>query len=206
MKTIPPTDTTPVTGRHYWRGLDQLAETPEFKQFLEREFPENASELTDPVSRRHFVKIMSASFALAGIGLGSAGCRRPEDKLMPFGKAADNFTYGTSQYFATAMPTRGGAIPLVAKSYEGRPVKLEGNPLFPGGNGSTDRFAQASILNLYDPDRATRFAKAGGNGGLQTAERSTALEALSELAKKFGANQGEGLALLADRTHSPSRR
>ena len=57
------------------------------------------------------------------------------------------------------MPTRGGAIPLVAKSYEGRPIKVEGNPLFPGGNGGTDRFAQASILNLYDPDRATRFAK-----------------------------------------------
>ena len=98
MKTIPPTDTTPATGRHYWRGLDQLADTPEFKQFLEREFPANASELTDPVSRRHFVKIMTASFALAGIGLGSTGCRRPEDKLMPFGKAAENFTYGTAQF------------------------------------------------------------------------------------------------------------
>jgi len=206
MKTIPPTDTTPATGRHYWRGLDELAETPEFKQFLEREFPENASELTDPVSRRHFVKIMSASFALAGIGLGSTGCRRPEDKLMPFGKAAENFTYGTAQYFATAMPTRGGAIPLIAKSYEGRPVKLEGNPLFPGGNGGTDRYAQAAILNLYDPDRATRFAKADSNGKLQAVDQSTALDALNQLAKKFAANQGEGLALLAERTHSPSRR
>ena len=144
------------SGRQYWRSLDQLAETPEFKQWIEREFPEGATEMTDPVSRRHFVKIMSASFMLAGLGLGATGCRRPEDKLMPFGKAAENFTHGTSQYFATAMPTRGGAIPLIAKSYEGRPVKLEGNPLFPGGNGATDRYAQASILNLYDPDRATR--------------------------------------------------
>ena len=58
MKTIPPQDPTPATGRLYWRGLDELAETPEFKQFLEREFPQGASELTDPVSRRHFVKIM----------------------------------------------------------------------------------------------------------------------------------------------------
>ncbi|HEX5220458.1 MAG TPA: TAT-variant-translocated molybdopterin oxidoreductase, partial [Verrucomicrobiae bacterium] len=204
MKTIPPTDTTPVTGRYYWRGLDQLAETPEFKQYLEREFPENASELTDPVSRRHFMKIMSASLALAGIGL--TGCRRPEDKLMPFGKAPENYTYGTSQYFATAMPTRGGAVPLIAKSYEGRPVKLEGNPLFPGGNGGTDRYTQASILNLYDPDRATRFAKADGNGNLQTVDRVTAFDALNQIAKRFAANQGEGLALLGERTHSPSRR
>ena len=201
MKTIPPTDTTPVTGRHYWRGLDQLADTPEFKQFLQREFPENASELTDPVSRRHFVKIMSASFALAGIGLGATGCRRPEDKLLPFGKAAENFIHGTSQYFATAMPTRGGAIPLVAKSYEGRPVKVEGNPLFPGGNGGTDRFAQASILNLYDPDRATRFAKAGA-----AVSSGEALEALAGIANKFAGNQGAGLALLGERTNSPSRR
>src|SRR6185369_9841794 len=161
MKTIPPQDPTPATGRLYWRGLDELAETPEFKQFLEREFPQGASELTDPVSRRHFVKIMSASFALAGIGLGSAGCRKPEDRLMPFGKAEENFVHGTSQYFATAMPTRTGAVPLVAKSYEGRPVKLEGNPLYPGTNGGTDRYVQASILNLYDPDRAQGITKAG---------------------------------------------
>lgn len=205
MKTIPVKDSTPETGRHYWRGLDQLAETPEFKQFLQREFPEGASEWNDAVTRRHFVKIMSASFALAGIGLGATGCRRPEDKLMPFGKAAENFVHGTSQNFATAMPTRGGAIPLVAKSYEGRPIKLEGNPLFPGGNGATDRFAQASILNLYDPDRATRFAKAGAKG-LELADAQVALDTLDALAKKFAANQGEGLALLGERTHSPSRR
>src|SRR6188508_1932251 len=97
MKTIPPTDTTPKTGRQYWRGLDQLAETPEFRQWLEREFPAGASELNDPVSRRHFVKIISASFMLAGLGLGATGCRRPEDKYMPFGNAAENFIHGTSQ-------------------------------------------------------------------------------------------------------------
>ncbi len=205
MKTIPPTDTTPVTGRHYWRGLDQLADTPEFKTFLEREFPANASELTDPVSRRHFVKIMSASFALAGIGLGATGCRRPEDKLLPFGKAAEGFIHGTSQFFATAMPTRGGAIPLVAKSYEGRPIKVEGNSMFPGGNGGTDRFAQASILNLYDPDRATRFAKGVGKDRAAITS-GEALEALAGIANKFAANQGAGLALLGERTNSPSRR
>jgi molybdopterin-containing oxidoreductase family iron-sulfur binding subunit len=206
MKTIPPADTTPITGRHYWRGLDQLAEMPEFRQFLEREFPAGASELTDPVSRRHFVKIMSASFLLAGFGLAGTGCRKPEDKLMPFGKAAENFIHGTSQDFATAMPTRGGAVPLVVKSYEGRPVKIEGNPLFPDGNGATDRYAQASILNLYDPDRATRFAKRAVSGNLETVQSEVALGALGELAKKFAANQGEGLCLLGEQTHSPSRR
>ncbi len=206
MKTIPPTDHTPQTGRHYWRGLDELAETPEFKQYLEREFPANAGDFSDPVSRRHFVKIMSASFALAGIGLSATGCRRPEDKLMPFGKAPENYVHGTAENYATAMPTRGGAIPLVAKSYEGRPVKLEGNPLFPGGNGGTDRFAQAAILDLYDPDRATRFAKQGGSSKLTAVAKQTALAELDQIAKKFAEKQGAGLALLSERTHSPSRR
>src|ERR1700744_4141531 len=94
-----------------------------------------------------------------------------------------DYVYGEPQYFATAMPTRVGAIPLVAKSYEGRPVKVEGNPLYPGGNGSTDRYAQASILDLYDPDRARNFTNAG-----KTVSREEALKALDGLSQKFSAN------------------
>lgn len=188
-------------GRHYWRSLDQLAETPEFKEWLGREFPEGATELADPVSRRHFVKIMSASFALAGIGFAGSGCRRPLEVLEPFGKAPEDYTFGTSQYYATAMPTRTGAVPLIAKSYEGRPVKVEGNPLYPGGNGGSDRYVQASILNLYDPDRATRFVKSGN-----VAKKDDALAFLDSISKKFTANQGEGLCLLGEQKASPSRR
>ena len=161
-----PNPTTPdeasLTGRRYWRSLDELSDTPEFKEWLHREFPQGASEFSDPVSRRHFVKIMSASFALAGLGLMASGCRRPEEELVPFSKAPeDGYNYGTPEYFATAMPTRTGAVPLVVKSYDGRPIKIEGNALYPGGNGGTDRYAQASILNLYDPDRARRFKRDG---------------------------------------------
>src|SRR5688572_22301031 len=85
MKTIPPACPEPELGRKYWRSLDQLAETPEFRQWVEREFPAGASEWTDPVSRRHFVKIMSASFLLAGMGLAGSGCRRPVETIVPFG-------------------------------------------------------------------------------------------------------------------------
>ncbi len=98
---------------------------------MEREFPQGASELIDPVSRRHFVKIMSASFALAGLGMMGAGCRRPEEKLVPFSKLPEGYVHGSSEYFATAMPTRNGAIPLVAKSYEGRPIKVEATRCIP---------------------------------------------------------------------------
>src|SRR5207247_5227993 len=118
-----------------------------------------ASEFTDPVSRRHFVKIMSASFLLAG--LGATGCRRPVEKIFPFAQQPENYIHGLPQFFATAMPIRGSAIPLVVKSHDGRPTKIEGNSLHPDSNGGTDGFAQASILNLYDPDRAMRFTQNG---------------------------------------------
>ena len=194
--------TSATTGRRYWRSLDELADTPEFKDWLHREFPAGASEMmADGQSRRHFLKIMSASFALAGVATLGAGCRRPEEKLEPFGQQPSaDYVYGKPEYYATAMPTRNGAIPLVVKSYEGRPVKIEGNAKFPGSNGGTDRYAQASILDLYDPDRAKRFTHDG-----KTVSREDALKFLDDLSKKFAANQGEGLAFLAESSTSPSR-
>jgi MoCo/4Fe-4S cofactor protein with predicted Tat translocation signal len=196
-----PTTPKQVTGKRYWRSLDELADTPEFKDWLHREFPKGASEMVDGQSRRNFLKIMSASFALAGLGLAGAGCRRPEEKLEPFGQQLSaDYIYGKPEYYATAMPTRTGAIPLVVKSYDGRPIKIEGNAKFPGSNGGTDRYAQASILNLYDPDRAKRFAKDG-----KTISRDEALKFLDDLSSKFAANQGEGLAFLAESSTSPSR-
>src|ERR1039457_2546317 len=189
-----------ANARRYWRSLDELADTPEFKDWLHREFPANASELEDGQSRRQFVKLMAASFALAGVATLGAGCRRPEEHLEPFGKQPENYTFGEAQYFATAMPTRTGAIPLVVKSYEGRPVKIEGNALFPGGNGGTDRYAQASLLDLYDVDRARHFKHDG-----KIVSREEALSFLDELSKKFTANSGEGLAFLAESSTSPSR-
>ena len=190
----------PTTGRRYWRSLDDLADTAEFKEWLHREFPVGASQMEDGQSRRNFLKIMSASFAFAGLAMGGAGCRRPEEKLEPFGQQPDNYTFGDAQYFATAMPTRTGAIPLVVKSYEGRPVKIEGNSLYPGSNGSTDRYAQASILDLYDPDRARHFKHDG-----KQVSREEALGFLASLSEKFSGNLGEGLAFLAESSTSPSR-
>ena len=189
-----------ASGRRYWRSLDELADTPEFKEWLHREFPKGASELVDDVSRRHFLKIMSASFALAGLGLAGAGCRRPLEKLEPYGKQPENYVFGALEYYATAMPTRTGAVPLVVTAYDNRPIKIEGNAQFPGSNGGTDRYAQASILNLYDPDRARRFL-----GGDKEVPREDALKFLDDLSSRMAANDGQGVAFLAETSTSPSR-
>src|SRR5271165_5642485 len=198
MKTIPPPCPVPDTGPKYWRSLDQLADKPEFRQWAEREFPAGASELKDPVTRRSFVKLMSASFLLAGFGL--TGCRRPVEDIYPFSKMPEGYVHGLAKFYATAMPTRGTAIPLLAKSNDGRPTKLEGNAQHPDSNGGTDRYTQASILNLYDPDRATRFALNGG-----TRSREEALDALKKLSQSAQAGGGKGLAFLAEQSSSPSR-
>jgi len=197
LRTIPPVCPEPESGMKYWRSLDQLADTPEFRQFVEREFPAGASEMeADPVTRRHFVKIMSASFALAGFGL--TGCRKPEDKILPFGQQPQNYAHGVPKFYATAMPTRGSALPLLVKSHDGRPIKIEGNPDHPDSNGSTDTFAQASILNLYDPDRAQRFTQNGND-----VSREAALDFLLTLGQQ--SNNGQGLCFLMERSSSPSR-
>ncbi len=200
MKTIPPPCPEPESGQRYWRSLDQLADAPEFHQWLEREFPHGAGEFTDPVSRRHFVKLMSASFLLGGLGFLGAGCRRPEEKILPFGKMPEGYVHGVPQFFATAMPAHGGAVPLLVKSHEGRPTKIEGNPDHPDSNGSTDLFAQASILSLYDPDRAQRFSQGG-----QTISKPKALDALANFAQEFNTQRGNRLAFLLEPSGSPSR-
>ena len=158
MKVIPPVCPEPEVGPQYFRSPEAMADSARLQQWAELEFPAGAAELTVAESRRDFMKLMSASFALAGFGL--TGCRRPTEHIYPFGKQPEGYIHGVPQHFATSMPTRTGAIPLLAKSNDGRPTKVEANPLHPDQAG-TDIFAQASVLGLYDPDRAQYFRKAG---------------------------------------------
>jgi MoCo/4Fe-4S cofactor protein with predicted Tat translocation signal len=192
MKTIPPQCPEPETVK-YWKSIEQLENSPEVQPWLDREFPDGASE-NNGFDRRDFLKLMSASLSLAGIGVLGAGCRKPEQHIYPFSKLPDDYVHGSAKYYATAMPTRSGGVPLLVKSNDGRPTKIEGNPDHPDSNGGTDLFAQASILSLYDPDRA-QF-----NG-----PREPALAQLAAVAQKFAANQGAGLAFLLERSTSPSR-
>src|SRR5678815_972453 len=187
------------TGKRYWRSLGELSDTPEFRDWLEREFPAGAAELTgDEVSRRSFLKLMGASMALAGFGLNS--CRKPEMHLVPFTKSAEWVIPGKPLYYATAMPRRYGAMPLVVSTVDGRPIKIEGNPLQPDSEGATDAFAQASLLDLYDPSRSRRFVQKN-----KLSDRAAFEKFIAELRPKLAANGGAGLAFLVEETHSPTR-
>jgi MoCo/4Fe-4S cofactor protein with predicted Tat translocation signal len=187
----------PLTGKKYWRSLGEYSNTTEFREWLEREFPAGASELAENEwSRRDFMKLMGASMALAGIGLTS--CRRPQMHLVPFTKSVEWTIPGKFLYYATAMPRRTGAIPLIATTVDGRPVKLEGNPLHAASSGGTDVFAQASVLDLYDPTRSRRFVNHGKDSS--QAEFDAYIE---KLRGQLGS--GDGLAFLVEEVHSPTR-
>ncbi|HOX03221.1 MAG TPA: TAT-variant-translocated molybdopterin oxidoreductase [Candidatus Paceibacterota bacterium] len=200
MKNDAPARPAPWKEPRYWRSLDELARTPPFQEWLQGEFPDGAQALEHPVSRRRFLEIMSASFLLAGLGLGGAGCRRPEEAILPFARIPEGYDHGVAEYYATAMPVRGSAIPLLVKTHEGRPVKIEGNPLHPQGRTGTDAFAQASILNLYDPDRLRRFTRQG-----QAVAPAAAIDFLASQAREWAERRGSGLAILEGRASSPSR-
>src|SRR5215467_1663458 len=138
-------------GPKYWRTLEEFADEKAFGDLLEREFPRQASEWVDSVSRRNFLKLAGASLALAGL----AGCtKQPLEQILPYVRQPEQLVPGRPFFYATAMPFPGYGIPLLVESHEFRPHKVEGNPQHQASLGATDLFAQASVLNLYDPDRS----------------------------------------------------
>jgi molybdopterin-containing oxidoreductase family iron-sulfur binding subunit len=140
-----------VKGKRYWQSIDELANTAEFQAAVEKEFPSAAQEWVDPVSRRGFMKLMGASMALAGL----AGCtKQPDEPIYAYVKAPEDLILGKPMYFATAHPFATGAVPLLVKSDQFRPIKVDGNPEHPYVMGASDPYSQGTLLDLYDPDRS----------------------------------------------------
>ncbi|WP_269523537.1 TAT-variant-translocated molybdopterin oxidoreductase [Coraliomargarita parva] len=186
-----------LSGPRYWKSLDDLAETPAFRDWVEREFPAGASEL-EGVNRRHFMKVMAASFGLAGLGM--AGCRRPKQHILPYAQQPENVIPGVPFYYSSSMPGARGNMPVIVETHEGRPTKVEGNPSYKPYGGGTDVYTQASILDLYDPDRATK-SRAGSAAISQAAVR----DRLAAITAAHTADDGAGLVFLAEPSSSPSR-
>ena len=185
------------TGKHYWRTLEELASDPEFEELLHREFPRQApSEWDDGVDRRDFLRLMGASLALAGL----SGCgRAPVKEVVPYVKQPDGLTLGKPLFYATAMPFGMDAIGLLVESHEGRPTKIEGNPDHPSSLGATNAYAQASILDFYDPDRAQVVTNYG-----EIRPWSEFLDNAQALAATYKATQGAGLRILTGIVASPT--
>jgi MoCo/4Fe-4S cofactor protein with predicted Tat translocation signal len=176
---LPP---TPVHG--YWKSLRELEGAAEFQVARNgREFPDGADQAPkDPLSRRNFFHLMGASMALAGMGAG-AGCRRYEkEEIVPLARRPEDQTPGVTQQYATACEIGGVGHALLATAFEGRPIKLDGNPEHPFASGGivtgtkrhagSSPFIQASILHLYDPDRSQSPTAEHGTGSSMDAFRA----------------------------------
>jgi molybdopterin-containing oxidoreductase family iron-sulfur binding subunit len=184
------------SGKQYWRTLEELSEDPHFEELLHREFPRHASEWDDAVDRRDFLKLMGASLALAGM----AGCGRPDEShIVPYVKQPDGMVLGKPNYYATVMPFGADAVGVLVESHEGRPTKIEGNPDHPSSLGATSAMVQASILNLYDPDRAQTVLQGG-----EIRAWSTFMDSAQEAATGAKAAGGAGFRILSGTVTSPT--
>lgn len=183
-------------GKDYWRSVEEFVDAPEFEEFVQREYPSQAEEWDSSLSRRNFIKVMGASLALAGL----SGCViQPAEKIVPYVIQPENFVPGTPLFYATAMQLGGVAVGLLAEAYDGRPIKIEGNPQHPGSLGATDSFAQASILGMYDPDRSQQVIFRGTASNWQNfmREARTAID-------QNRADGGAGVRFLTETVTSPT--
>ena len=184
-----------------WQSLDQWMDTPQFERMMRDEFPEDAAEWLDPVSRRKFLTLMGASVALAG----AAGCNpsvKPasQRKSIPYVKQPADVIPGVPLFFATAIPQIGGVgLGLIVKSVEGRPIKIEGNPKHSGSLGGTDVWAQASVLGMYDPDRSKDVRHNGNPGSLDKG-----YAAIRDALDKQRPSQGDGVRIVTEPCTSPT--
>jgi MoCo/4Fe-4S cofactor protein with predicted Tat translocation signal len=181
--------------RTYWRSQGQLEERPESRAFLEREFPEGASELPEGVTRREMMMLLGASLSMAGL----AGCRRPAEEIVPYVTAPEEIVPGIPRYYATTMPFRRSAYGLIVESHEGRPTKVEGNPSHPSTLGASSSRVQASVLGLYDPDRSQSITQKGTRKSW-----SDFVTAWGPLSEAHAADGGAGLAILSESFSSPT--
>jgi MoCo/4Fe-4S cofactor protein with predicted Tat translocation signal len=182
------------TGRRFWKNLDELAETQEFHALMREEFPRQSTEWVDAVSRRGFLKVMGASLALAGL----AGCtKQPDEPIYPYVKQPEDLVLGKPMYFATAHPFPTGAIPVLIKSDAFRPIKVEGNPEHPISKGKSDAFTQATLLDLYDPDRSQHVLYRG-----HASSWAAFRQAFAPAIKNTG--NGNGVYFLSETITSPT--
>ncbi len=184
------------SGKDYWRSVEEFADAPEFEEFVKHEYPQHAETWEDGLSRRNFIKVMGASLALAGL----SGCViQPAEKIVPYVSQPEEIIPGKPLFYATAMTLSGVATGLLAKSNEGRPTKIEGNPEHPQSLGATDIFAQASLLDMYDPDRSQEVIKRGNPSTWQVF--------MTELRAKIDENRvdgGAGVRFLSETVTSPT--
>ncbi len=180
-----------------WRSLAEAERDPAFLERAAREFPSLADAFAHPIDRRRALRLMAASLAMAGLG----GCdpASEDGQLVPAVVAPPDIVPGIANHYATVSLAGGSAIGITVTHQMGRPIKVEGNPHHPASLGATDIFAQAALLDFYDPDRNIGLTQNG-----IPSDRPTLLTALAAKRAEWAQNRGEGLRFLTGTVLSPT--
>ncbi len=184
-------------GREYWKGLEEVAETPEFEQFLQAEFPRIGALWERQIDRRTLLKMIGGSAVFAAAGL--AGCSRPVGTIVPYVNMPEGEVPGKPKYFATSLTLGGDARGVIARSNTFRPTFVEGNREHPASLGAIDAYAQASVEEIYDPDRARVLTSRG-----MPSSWAHFIDKMSVEAADMKSNGGAGFAILTQSITSPS--
>lgn len=176
-----------------------VQDSPEFNEAIQRDFGTAAENFDgDSVSRRRWLQIMGASLALGSM----SGCRYQEEQIAPFAFRPVDRIPGVPQKYASMIELGGVAQPLVATSYDGRPIKLDGNKKHPLSKGASSAFTQARMLEFYDPDRL----RTGSTLKTRENSRKTYWDDVSfdEVFGKLDFDDLSKVAVLAPPSQSPS--
>lgn len=141
----------------YWKGLEQLTNSPDFVKNAHKEFAEAPPEENLDHTRRDFLKMMG--FGMSAVAL--AACEAPIRKAIPYVNKPVDLDPSVANYYASTYTNGGDYCSIVVKTREGRPVKVDGNSLSSVTKGGTSAQVEASVLSLYDNDRL-RAPKQGG--------------------------------------------
>ncbi|HVP60779.1 MAG TPA: TAT-variant-translocated molybdopterin oxidoreductase [Myxococcaceae bacterium] len=182
-------------GRTYWRSVEEQLHGEAALPHRDQEFPPGAFDVPKGFARRDFLQLMGASVALAGL---TACTEKPVEKILAYTKAPDGMVPGNPLHYATALVQDGLALGVLATSWEGRPVKVEGNPTHPVSRGATGPHAQAELATLFDPFRA-RVLKERGAGRSWRGFR----EAMRVRSGAWEKDGGAGLRFLSAPSSSP---
>jgi len=152
--------------KKYWKGIEELQETPEFLNLKQNEFAEelpvdeflgNDSVGSSQTNRRDFLKVLGFSVTAASL----AACEAPVRKAIPYLNKPEEITPGVANYYASTYWDGQDFGGIVVKTREGRPIKVDGNELCPVSMGGSSARMQASVLSLYDSARLRNPMKGG---------------------------------------------
>ena len=189
--------------RVYWRSIAQQTASQPCAAAGD-EFVAYQPPTADGPTRRQFMSIMAAALGLAGLTL--TGCRRwPEQEILPFSARPEGTAPGEALWYATMLERDGVATGVRALCYDGRPIKLEGNPAHPDSLGATDAITQANVLDLYDPDRSRAvLVRRPGDPKPQLSDWRSFTDALRQRLAELEPTGGEGLVIVAPPSASPT--